>query len=551
MSQTAAANAHASNLKETPPTQPDDRSRISHRGLRYLGLIIAAGLVIRLLAGFLQPAFADEAYVYYVTKAGLNAIFTELRVDTHPPTFNLLAYPLVQLTGSIFLLRLPTILLSVATMFLSFVLARRLCSENTSLVICACLTFNSSIWITDAQLRSYGPLTLGFILLWLGLLDIHAHGQPFLFFRRRAVQTPEQAAQAVRWRWLAFALIAIVTVSLHMMALLVLAACAISAFSFPAPARRRVWLSLALATLPLLAWVVWSRTTCEFEFTRPQSTAPVKVLFNTPLAMLGGWNDNAWIRLGDLSTEALSQGPMVVLLYIVLNGILWLFWLKSWHAMAQDRRWEANMLGFAWGLPLISLYAANLLGLLSYQPRYLMPMCAPFLILLSQGLGERCWRGLSRSMLALAIITALTFPFCKPLWNQYWQSTFDFIASQQRQDDLIAVHIPYACYSVAMAYDGPNISFIYGNQGQSNVMVKQEPNPGKLQIIPIGGSMLSPDFNRFLDSRRIFLILSQYDDSTPALIRWIDERYRVLSTFHQPSLADWADVHVLLLEPKT
>ncbi|MBQ7568383.1 glycosyltransferase family 39 protein, partial [bacterium] len=213
---------------------------------RTLVIIMLIGLALRLMAAYLQPAFYDEGHTYNFTKCGFSAIITEMLRDSHPPTYNLLIYPLVQLSDSIFVLRLPGVLAGTLAIFFGFMLGKRLGGECCGLLTAAVMAGVYNLWLLDAQLRSYGLLDCALLALLLMVIKIYETGRPISLLVKPSVN------------WAVFTLTAILAASLHATGTLAVLCYLILLAILPVreemPSRRLPCALLGAALLPPLGW---------------------------------------------------------------------------------------------------------------------------------------------------------------------------------------------------------------------------------------------------------------------------------------------------------
>ncbi len=559
---------------------------ISERGEKILFLIVALGLLIRLLAAWLQPAFLDEGFVFHLTRSGLASTIHMLKIDAHPPTFNIIMYPLIQATDSIFLLRLPEVLLSLLTIVLSFQLSRRFLEEPLALAATAFVALSYNIWLTDAQLRTYGPITLGFTLIWIGMFDIYRDGRPFsvlLPTRRRFIKEFScglghyELDTRMGSSWILFTVIACGCASLHYLSVMVIFACFLMALALPSDTREYTRISLILSVIPVGIWLFWSRATCDFIF--PVSPAGFsqrhwQAFFSSPAAICN-WELSG---LPNLCTDSLFGPALEVIFPIlteVLTGLLWIFFLLGWYRLAHEpssedvhssedersseddmpqyrtRRWEANLLGLSTLLPISLLFLACVMGKLQYtQNRYAIPMSLPFILLSAQAFSASGRKRFLGCLLGLTVLLCVLFPFMPQLWNQNWQGTVNFIDKNHRPNDLIAIYNPYAGYSFAMAYDPEHTSFHFTDKYM--VELVQKPDPAKAPLLLISQDILGPELLHDMRGYRLILVLCQekFFLESATILRWLADYYEIVDSYHEPSLRSWADTSTYILERK-
>ncbi len=516
----------------------------SARAKRWLGIIAVLGLIFRLLAAYLQPAFIDEGFVYYLTKTGIANTVHTLKIDAHPPTFNIIIYPLVMRTANIFLLRLPWVCLSILTIVLSFRLLRRFFDETDSLFLTALYASGCGIIITDAQLRTYGPLTLCLTVLWIGLLDIHQYGRPF----------PELSKRRASLGWGLLWLCGCAGAGLHYLGILSLAMCCIPTLFLTGRKKLKTLFCLTSAALPSSLWLIWSRMTSGFS-PGPVPTGLSMFHFNhfyyIPACLLS-LNINILKPLcADNLLGEILQYTVYQIALPLLTAALWIALISGWFRLAKRSPWTASLLGCNLIIAQVLLLGACVLGKLGYsQARYSLPMTVPFFILLFSGISEKNRRQWQAVFLVCSGCLLLLFPFYPPIWNQYWGATLKYINSIRQPNDIIAVCPAYTSHCFAMEYDPDNIAFTFDRDYK--VGLKQKPSADKLPVILLDPAMRGQELLRDLRGYRVILIMCQekaFQDNG-ALLMWLDQYYNLVGEHHFVSAWDWADVNTYVLEAK-
>ena len=507
----------------------------------WLLAILLLGLVIRLAAAYVQPAFLDEAFVYYITKAGPGQAIHRLRIDTHPPTYNLIMYPLVSCTANIFILRLPSLLLSIITLYLSFLFARRFYNDGIALGITAFMALNYNIWITDAQLRTYGPLTLCLTIVWLGMLNIYRHGFPF------AELWPQNSNRG----WIVWFLAALTGASLHTEGAIVLAGCIIAALYMPHKRRQSVIL-LGSAAVPVSIWTLYNRIT----ITIPTQTTPNDSIwqhftgFGASPLNIANWEIREFYALFSDSLLSDFFFQFLSICAFLLALFLWILFLSGWIKLRREKSWEADFLGINAVFAPFFIFAAACLGFVGYtQARYAVPLTLPFLITALQCLSLRSQKQVLTALIAPSLIMSLIFPFCPFMWNQNWKPTLDFIAKNQRAHDIILTNgHSETDFSLAMAYDAENVSYTF--RDDFNAQFLQKKSPGKLPIAVITPDMLNEALFQDLRGYRIILVMGQLHTipGNYEILNWMNAHYKLTDEFHQPSLKNWAALDTYIWE---
>ena len=504
---------------------------------KWLLIIVMLGLVIRLIAAYVQPAFLDEAFVYYTSKIDIEQIISTINQDVHPPTYNILIHPLAKISSSIFILRLPALFCDIFSIFLAYQLIKRFFNQNEALAITAVYTFSYAVWLNNTQLRTYGPLTMLLMLVLLGLIDINTHGQPFFGLSSRPTVN-----------WLLWFTCSLGAASLHILGVIVLAAFIITAMFMP-NMKRQTCSVLTISILPVSIWFIFTQSTVisnsifslTFERFADFFTIPA-CLFNLQIRVLTP-------SLLECRYFSLSQW-FAYISALVSSMLLWYFWTLGWKNLKKKSSWTAALLGcsllFA---PLLLFIHGIFSGSPNSQARYAVPMSIPFYILLFSGMEAKTRQAALYSALAINIGISVMFPFQPKLWNQNWNPTLDFINKSQHPGDIIIVYPPYTSFSLAMAYDVENISFLL--PPQHNLTLIQKKTSAKLPIVAVN-SQTFPEWLSYHHPHRLILIMcqEQYDRQSSLVIQQLDTQYKLTDEHHCDSLREWAIINTYVLERK-
>lgn len=117
----------------------------------FIWIILVAGLIFRLIS-LNQSLWLDEATTALTAKMPLADIFTKFMPgDFHPPFYYLLMKYWVLVFGSSeILLRIPSVIFGVATVYFTYLIARKLFDEKTANIV-ASLTATSGLMIYYSQ----------------------------------------------------------------------------------------------------------------------------------------------------------------------------------------------------------------------------------------------------------------------------------------------------------------------------------------------------------------------------------------------------------------
>ena len=295
------------------------------REAKWLYAIALLGLAVRLLAAWLQPAFVDEGAVYYLTKAGWQAMAEVFRFEKHPPTYNVLMYPFIRVCGSIFCLRLPAVFLYLLTMGGAYQLCRRCFSAPCSLMLAACGAVGYSVWILEAQLRSYGLLIFFLTWFWLGLADICAGKTPYRDILGRYAP----------WGWKLFGAAVLGADSLHLLGALITCACLPAAGRLDGKFRRNTLLCVLIGAVPAALWYVWLQSNSHDYSALTWQGIPWPGLLSVPLSLLGLFNGDSVLYCFRYSAWLPRYGSAISYAYGIGNLLLWLLVVRGWARMRR------------------------------------------------------------------------------------------------------------------------------------------------------------------------------------------------------------------------
>src|ERR1035437_8314979 len=85
---------------------------------KFLAWIFAISAVLRLAVIWIAPAWYDENFSLILSRLPIDSMLADTAGHTHPPLYYLLICPLVQLHAPIWVLRIPSTLLSLASIWL-------------------------------------------------------------------------------------------------------------------------------------------------------------------------------------------------------------------------------------------------------------------------------------------------------------------------------------------------------------------------------------------------------------------------------------------------
>lgn len=407
------------------PADPDVQGRRLDGSARRLGLllILVLALALRLWDIWRMSIWFDEAYSLFLAKQGLAEILRRLRVeDMHPPLYYVALGLWIRLFGTSELaIRLPSALMGVLLVGLTYALARRLADERIALTSAALVALSPVQLMASRDARMYP------------FLAVFALAASYALWR--AVETQQ------RRYWAAYGGAVVAAVYTHHFAFLVVLAHAVYVL---ACARHRVrqWLGAGavagMAYLPFLP-ILWTQLHHQrsWPITRPAFGASALADL-TGLLAFGG----ELLGMGTYHTR--SPLPLLWKLSLVLPFLM-LVALGSASVPGQARLFLASYLG----LPVAVAGLVSLKMNIFYE-RYFSFLVPPYAILAAAGL----WglgRGAPRVRQALLAAggAALVFVYSLPaLGTIYygpspydWRGAAAYVEERVRPDDLI-LYVP-------------------------------------------------------------------------------------------------------------
>lgn len=137
-------------------------------------IILAVAMALR-VAALSQTLWYDEAYTAMLAKMPLTQMVAATAGDVHPPTWYLIEIAFVRLFGmSEASLRLPSAILGVMTVWLTYRLARTLFDERTALVSAGIMAINPFAVYYSQEARMYALLMVAVLLACLGAVERRA-----------------------------------------------------------------------------------------------------------------------------------------------------------------------------------------------------------------------------------------------------------------------------------------------------------------------------------------------------------------------------------------
>ena len=141
------------------------------------------GLALRLYALGTKPFWFDESITYYFAHLPIKSLLEAVASDNNPPLYYLLIHFLQKLSASEYILRLPSLLVGIVTIFASLKLAKILKIKDhyfaASLMSLSPLTIYLS-W--EARLHSLGTMLAVFLVISFFILQKNFSLKNFLIF---------------------------------------------------------------------------------------------------------------------------------------------------------------------------------------------------------------------------------------------------------------------------------------------------------------------------------------------------------------------------------
>lgn len=142
-----------------------------NRSLRWLTIILAVATIIRLPA-INQWLWYDEAYTAMLAGMSVPEMLEATSHDVHPPTWYLIEMPFVHLLGmNEAALRLPSVILGVLAVWLTWRLARSFVLENQALLAAGLTAISPFAIYYSNEARMYALLTVAVLLAWIGAIE--------------------------------------------------------------------------------------------------------------------------------------------------------------------------------------------------------------------------------------------------------------------------------------------------------------------------------------------------------------------------------------------
>ncbi len=500
-------------------------------------IIISFGLLIRLAAEFMQPAYTDEAFIYFTSRCGWK-VFDILISDPHPPLWNIILYlPVRYLEYNIAILRLPSLIFSVLSIYASYRIGKIFQDDKTGLLLAAFSAVSCPVWQNDIQIRPIAALTWSALVLLIMMTEILESGKP-------------------KSGWLAFTATASLCASVHFLGSAFVVTFLLISLIFKNCKKTAICLLISL--IPLCCWTLW----CLSHNPLPRNYAPSHYLgiLAEPADITG--ISKAIDVLSDTSREAKQDLQTLPSLqidapYIIASIPLWLLILTGTYSLLRYNFHKGLLIAGPFFSITILLIAGSMMGKGNFTTRYLVFQAIPMTMLICSGAHEIKGKLQKAASLIIPLtigfnlLLCAMFPFTPELWNQYWQSTIDFIESHKTEGDAICLYHPLTIMQFGLAYDPQSMSRCDFSSGVFSFNRTQ--SPGKLEIFPLDiRSASNKDLINYLSHRNVFLILhcANKNEEYSQIMDALDSAFTPKLKFHSKSYIYSANVDCYLLVPK-
>ncbi len=381
----------------------------------YLGLILAGGIVLRLVSLGTESLWFDEAYSVWVARHDVAWQFVQSTQRIFPPAYYVLLHFWLRLGTSESAVRLLSVALGMLSILAVYALAARLFDTRVG-VIAAFLLAISPLHIAYSQeARMY------ILLCVLGL------GSAYCMLLA--------LSEGKRWHWLAYVLCTALAMSTHYFAL----------FLVPFQNLYVLYLLWRRRVLPGLWWR-WLVSQLAVALLSIIGLAGV---FSSETVywwgLLDTWHGAPTLRdlVGMLFSFSLGTTVQNRMLY--LGGLLIFVLCAAWSLVDVKKR----RLALDDGLLFVGLYLLVPLGavftLSQFQSfwvlRYVFPFLPPWCIIVARGL-ERMPGRVLRPLMLLAIVLASIWPIANLYRYQQkedWRGAVSYISSQEQPGDVIVL----------------------------------------------------------------------------------------------------------------
>lgn len=512
---------------------------------RRAAALFALALLARLVASAASGLYVDEAYCYFMSRLGWSQIVPSARSELHPPLWYFLMHPLAITTRDGLILRLPSSVLGALSAPLTY-LAGRTLSERTGLMAGALTAASYVGWMADAQTRCYGLLAaLSAFALWATL--------------------DEGFNRLPRWRWALLGVASVGMPLLHMVGWLVDVGLLLASMLPGTTDRARRAACFIGGLIAGGGWMGYAAS-ASISALHPRQPHPAQIeeVLLLPASLSGLSLPLHWPMLRPSgAADAISLALSAALTVVVALGLA-----KTWRACAR----AAIILALYAGVPLGGIIAGSLLGMQTYQNRYLATISGGLFILLGaaatrlhpspSAAGPQPPRSPLRggvstvatvlwmAAITFNLVTAAIFPYDRYLHNQDWRAAAAWIERRETMADVIVSTIPYSLIGLNFYYHAPAVEVDFSVP--QTMQIRLEKGYSGAEQMGVFPAQLSAGLAERLHGRRVFLLLNQVDEATRAeALDLFRTHWRVEDALALDSLAGWGRIFVYELSPTT
>ncbi len=401
-------------------------------------LLAAAGL--RLWGLGVKSLWFDESYSVFIAEQPLLEIPRLLRLyDTHPPLYYMLLNLWIGVFGkSEVALRLPSVLVSLGVVALTFVLGRRLAGDRVGLLAAVLIALSPFQVTASQEARMYPFLTLfglgASYALWLAVEE----GQ--------------------RRHWIAYVLLMLAALYTHHFGVLLLLAH--GAYVLAArrrPGAARAWIiAVAVVALGYLPLVPALRVQLVSARNWPEIRPPFTFRAVTDTLGMFGFGGGlfgmgTYFRRGPLPLEYRAAILLPFLLLVGFGAAGLGAWRKRWYLLTY------------WLVPVGAVALVSLVWNIYYE-RYFSFVLPPFAILTAGGVfcvadALRPPRGRVAVVSLLSLLAAFTIPALVDVYRQPtsydWRGAAMRVTAAARPDDFVLFIPAFARIPFQYYFKGP------------------------------------------------------------------------------------------------
>lgn len=519
-----------------------------------LGGVLLLALVVRVVASLSSDMYVDECFAFYLARLPASSIISFAMTDSNPPLYYFIIKPILYFTRNTLFLRLPSVIFSLASIYLTYLTARLVSGRKAAFLAALFCATAYSCWAAQSQVRMYGLAV--FLASLCAYLLVGMVEQPGTYGRRKYV--------------IALAGTCLVLPHVHYTLILPVIAAIFAAVLLLEPALKRkllVWLALSLVIFASWHGVInASRKNLYLHVSQnrgghARSLLPGALEMSTLPAYVTGID----IPLGwrGIRERVKSPGAAAGLNAARHAGGIFFFVLAAlgFAGLCRGRQKAALVLGIMLALPVASIAIVSLLGFpISYQHRYNVFVFPLFFIFLARFLAQR--QGMMRAAClalagGLALIGAYTglweFPRDSYFWYQDWQSVARFVERNGEPGDVIAAYIPYSLMGLSRTYmiDGAGWSFDAQKRRIGMEYKEGYFQDGGLRQVPLSRTDPGGSLRGAGGTGRVILILSQdsADDREGRVRKYFSENYAVIRGLVIDSYTTIGRTEVYLLSP--